>query len=163
MFGGWRLRRGTELRRPPAAAACAARPPSGDCIVLSYPLAMPEAASTVPGTMNSGRNGCRTGSLCWPRAAACGGARSQRGGCELVEPLRGYSGASNGLAVGGRYASITEDPWGGCVQPAAIHRGQARRCSGTAAAGPPSLSGPNSAKDFCTIWEPFPRIELEYL
>jgi hypothetical protein len=50
-----------------------------------------------------------------------------------VEPLRGYSGASNGLAMGGRYVSITEDPWGGCIQPAAIHRGQARRGSGTAA------------------------------
>ena len=62
--------------------------------------------------------------------AACG-ARSQRGGCELVEPLLGYSGASNGLAVGGRHASITEDPWGGCIQPVAIHCGQARR--GTAA------------------------------
>jgi hypothetical protein len=62
-----------------------------------------------------------------------GGARSQRGGCELVEPLFGYPGASNGLTVGGTYASITEDPWGGCIQPAAIHRGQARRGSATAA------------------------------
>ena len=64
--------------------------------------------------------------------AACW-ARSQRGGCELVEPLLGYSGASNGLTVGGIYASITEDRQGGCVQPAAIHRGQARGGSGTAA------------------------------
>ena len=64
--------------------------------------------------------------------AACW-ARSQRGGCELVEPLLGYSGASNGLAVGGRYASIMEDRQGGCVQPAAIHRGQAGGGSGTAA------------------------------
>ena len=64
--------------------------------------------------------------------AACG-ARPQRGGCELLEPLLGYPGASNGLAVGGGYASITEDRWGGCIQPAAIHRGQARHGSGTAA------------------------------
>ena len=58
-----------ELRWPPARAraAWAARPPSGDCIVLPYPSSMPDAVNTVPGTTNSGRNGCRTGSLCWPR------------------------------------------------------------------------------------------------
>ena len=56
-----------ELRRPPAAAAWAARPPISDRIVLSHPSAMPDAVNTVPGTTNSGRNGCRTGSLCWPR------------------------------------------------------------------------------------------------
>ena len=57
-----------ELRRPPDAAACAPRPPSVDCIMLPYPSATPDAVNTVPGTTNSGRNGCRTGSLCcWPR------------------------------------------------------------------------------------------------
>ena len=38
-----------------------------------------------------------------------------------------------GVGVGGRYTSITEDRQGGCVQPAAIHRGQAWRGSSTAA------------------------------
>ena len=88
-----------ELRQPPAAAAWAARPSSGDWVVLSHPSATPEAANTVPGTMNSGRNGCRVRSAAGH--AACR-ARPQRAGCELVEPLLGYPGASNGLAAGGR-------------------------------------------------------------
>ena len=88
-----------ELRRPPDAAACAPRPPSVDCIMLPYPSATPDAVNTVPGTTNSGRNGCRVRSAAGH--AACQ-ARPQRAGCELVEPLLGYPGASNGLAAGGR-------------------------------------------------------------
>ena len=76
------------LRRPPAAAACAARPPISDCTVLSYPLAIPEAANTVPGTTDSGRNGCRTGALCWPRGrrGALAARRLRAGGAAVRLP-----------------------------------------------------------------------------
>ena len=67
----------------------------------------------------------------WP----AGRARSEAA-ASWWSPCWGYPGASNGLAAGGRYMSITEDRQGGWVQPAAIHRGQAWRGSSTAALAP---------------------------